>query len=221
MSMSELDQKPLLEEKLNKNPMKQFKIWFDEVECSGVITEVNVAVLTTVDKDLMPHSRCMKILDFNKKGFIIYTHLYSDKVKQFTQNPNVSLLFPWVDINRKVIINGTVKKIMNDKKSEMHFDKNNDWWAKIGTLINKKSSKVASRKIIDDKFSKLLTKYNDDSEYINKPDHIGIFRIIPTSIEFFQGRSCKPAKTPRTFSYSDRIKYTKHGSKWSMHRYWS
>ena len=216
-----LDQTPLLDEKLNKNAMKQFKTWFNEAKSSGMITDVDVAVLTTVDKDSVPHARCMTITDFNKKGFIIFTSLYSDKVKHFTQNPNVSLLLPWIDINRQVIINGTVKK-MNDKKSEMYFDKFN-WWNKFGTAINKQSSKVASRKIIDDKFNKILTKYNDDSVHIKKPDHMCAFRIIPHSIEFFQGRSYKPTETRRTFGYADRIKYTKDkdGSKWSMARFWA
>ena len=56
-----LDKTPLLEEKLNKNAMKQFKTWFDEAESSGAIAEVDAAVLTTVDKELVPHSRCMTI----------------------------------------------------------------------------------------------------------------------------------------------------------------
>lgn len=216
-----LDQTPLLEENLNKNAMKQFKIWFDEAESSGMIAEVDAAVLTTVDKELVPHSRCMKILDFNKKGFIFITSLSSQKVEHFTQNSNVTLLFPWTDINRQVIINGTVKK-MNDEKSEMYWDKGFNFWVKIGMLINKQSSRVASRQTIEKKFSK-LTKYNDDSMHIKKPDHMCAFRIIPHSIEFFQGRSYKPTKTRRTFSYADRIKYTKDkdGSKWSMNRYWS
>jgi len=217
-----LDQMPLLEENLNKNAMKQFKTWFDEAESSGVITEVDAAVLTTVDKDSVPHARYMKILDFNKKGLIFITSLYSDKVEHFTQNPNVTLLYPWTDINRQVIINGTIKK-MNDKKSKMYFD-NFSWWGKVGATINKQSSKVASRHIIEEKFNKLLTKYNNDSSvHIKKPDHICAFRIIPQSIEFFQGRSYKPTETRRTFSYADRIKYTKDkdGSKWSMARFWA
>jgi pyridoxamine 5'-phosphate oxidase len=161
----------------------------------------------------------MPIIDFNKKGFIFNISLSSDKVKHFTQNSNVTLIFPWTDINRQVIINGTVKK-MNDKKSEMYFDKRN-FLCKIGMLINNQSSKVASRKIIEKKFSKFIAKYKDDSAHIKKPDHMSAFRIIPQSIEFFQGRSSNPDVTKRIFSYSDRIKYTKHGSKWSMHRYWS
>jgi pyridoxamine 5'-phosphate oxidase len=217
----DIDQMPLLEEKMNKSAMKQFKTWFDEAESSGMITEVDAAVLSTVDKDLVPHSRYMKILDFNKNGLIFVTSLSSKKVEQFTQNPNVTLLYTWSELNRQVIINGTVKK-MNDKKSEMYFDKLNRW-GKVGAIINKQSSKVASRKIIDDKFSKFLTKYNYDSVHIKKPDHMCAFMIIPQSIEFFQGRSCKPAETPRTFSYSDRIKYTKDkdGSKWNITRLWS
>lgn len=223
MSMKKLDQIPFLEEELNKNPMNQFKTWFNEAKSSGMITEVDAAVLTTVDKDSVPHARCMKILDFNKKGLIFITSLSSDKVEHFTQNPNVTLLYPWTDINRQVIINGTVNK-MNDKKSEMYFDKLT-WWGKVGAtaIINKQSSKVASRKIIDDKFNKILTKYNDDSVHIKKPDHMCAFMIIPQSMEFFQGRSCKPTETRRTFSYSDRIKYTKDkdGSKWNITRLWS
>lgn len=217
-----LDQTPLLEENLNKNAMKQFKTWFNEAEISGMITEVDAAVLTTVDKELVPHSRCMKILDFNKKGFIFITSLSSQKVEHFTQNSNVSLLFPWTDVNRQVSINGTIKK-MNDEKLEMYWDKGFNFWVKIGMLINKQSSRVASRKIIDDKFNKILNKYNDDSEHIKKPDHMCAFIIIPHSIEFFQGRSYKPTETRRTFGYADRIKYTKDkdGSKWSMARFWA
>lgn len=219
MESIELAQTPLLEENLNKNAMKQFKKWFEEAKRSGVISEVDAAILTTVDKDLVPHARYMKIIDFTKKGFIIFTSLYSDKVEHFTQNPNVSLVLPWVDSNRQIIINGTVKK-MNDEKSEMYFD-NFNWWGKFGAIINNQSSKVASRKIIEKKFSKFIAKYKDDSAHIKKPDHMRAFIIIPQSIEFFQGRSYKPAETPRTFGYSDRIKYTKDGSKWSIARYWS
>ncbi len=227
----DLDQTPLLEENLNKNAMKQFKSWFDESESSGMIADVNVAVLSTVDQDCIPHSRCITIIDFNKKGFIFNTSLSSNKVKHFTQKSNVSLLFPWVDLNRQVIINGTIKK-MNDKKSKMYFDKRN-FLCKVGMTINKQSSKVASRKIIDDTFIKHLTKYNNDGVHIKKPDHICAFRIIPQSIEFFQGRSLNPDVHvdkkifnpdvhvhKRIFNYFDRLRYVKHGSKWSITRFW-
>lgn len=215
----DLDQTPLLEENLNKNAMKQFKTWFDEVESSGMIADVNVAVLSTVDQCCIPNSRCITIIDFNKKGFIFITSLSSQKVKEFTQNSNVTLLFPWTDINRQVIINGTVKK-MNDEKSEMYFGTCN-FLHKVGMTINKQSSEVvASRKIIDDTFNKNLTKYNDDSVHIKKPDHICAFRIIPQSIEFFQSRSLNPDVTKRIFNYFDRLRYVKHGSKWSITRFW-
>jgi pyridoxamine 5'-phosphate oxidase len=217
--MSELAQTPLLEENLNKNAMKQFKTWFYEAESSGVIADVNVAVLSTVDEELVPHSRCMTIIDFNKKGFIFNTSLSSQKVKHFTQNSNVTLVFPWTGLNRQVIINGTVKK-MNDKKSEMYFDKRN-FLCKIGMTTNKQSSKVvASRKIIDDTFNKKLTKYNNDGVHIKKPDHICAFIIIPQSIEFFQSRSLNPDVTKRIFNYFDRLRYVKDGSKWSITRFW-
>ena len=220
----DLSQKPLLEEDLNKNAMKQFKSWFDEAKSSGVITEVEAAVLTTVDKDSKPRSRSMKILEFNKRGFIFITSLSSDKVKQFTQNPNVSLVFSWIDVNRQVIVNGTVKK-MNDEKSEMYVDKYSNFWGKVGMTINKQSSKVDSRQTIETMFNKNITKYNgDNSVYIKPPKHMCAFMIIPQSMEFFQSRSYKHpenTKVRRTWGYSDRIKYTKKGSKWSIVRYWA
>ena len=82
---------------------------------------------------------------------------------------------------------------------------------------------IASRDIIDNKFNQLLAKYRNDGVHIKKPDHTYVFMIVPQSIEFFQGRSCKPAETPRIFSHSDKIRYTKNSncSKWSIVRYWA
>ena len=75
---------------LNKNPMIQFKIWFEELNKKN---DFNAFILSTFSKLNGVHSRVVLLKDFDKNGFVFYTNYNSLKAKQIDENNDVSMCF--------------------------------------------------------------------------------------------------------------------------------
>ncbi|GLU16110.1 hypothetical protein SLE2022_325600 [Rubroshorea leprosula] len=82
----------LLEEQLEANLIDQFPKWFDDAVAAG-LQEPNAMSLSTTSKDGDP-----------------YTNYDSQKARQLSENPNVSVLFYWEGLHRQVRVEGSVQK---------------------------------------------------------------------------------------------------------------
>ena len=171
------------EEHVLKNPFKQFEKWFQEALDSKIV-EPTAMVLSTVDQENQPFQRTVLLKTFTEDGFVFYTNYQSRKAKQIAGNHKVSLLFPWYELERQVCITGKVEKVATSESLRYFLSRPRG--SQLGAWVSNQSEVITSRSILETKLAQMKQKFKEGK--IPLPDHWGGYRVIPDSIEFWQGR---------------------------------
>lgn len=196
--------KSLAETEVAKDPFAQFSIWWEEAVQSAIV-EVNAMALSTVSPEGRPSSRIVLLKGYNEEGFVFFTNYTSDKGKHIEQNQHVSLLFFWKELERQVRIEGTVAKIAAEE-SDAYFN-SRPVGSRLGAWASPQSQKIADRAILNQELEKITALFHEQE--IPRPPHWGGYRVQPTKIEFWQGRSSR---------LHDRILYEQVDQQWQISR---
>ncbi|PLY05067.1 MAG: pyridoxamine 5'-phosphate oxidase [Arcobacter sp.] len=177
----EYAKKGLNEEDLNINPIKQFELWFNQA-IDVNLREPNAMVLATVGNDMMPSTRTVLLKIFDETGFVFFSNYKSKKARDIEQNPKASVLFPWLDLDRQVKIEGNIEKISS--KASLKYFLSRPKGSQIGAWVSHQSEVVSSRSILEAKFNEIKNKFVKGE--IPFPDFWGGYILKPTKIEFWQ-----------------------------------
>lgn len=194
----------LLETNVEKNPIDQFSIWFQEALHSKIL-EANAMTLATSGKSGLASARIVLLKSFDLKGFIFFTNYESRKGKEIQETKKGSLLFFWDALERQVRIEGKLKKI-STKDSEEYFH-SRPFESQVGAIASSQSKVLKSREDLEKKYEALLIQYKDKK--VPMPKHWGGYILEPSKIEFWQGRPSR---------LHDRILYSKNKTGWKIER---
>lgn len=195
----------LLESQVDKNPIVQFQKWFDEA-VSAKVQEPNAFILSTAMVDFKPSARVMLLKGVEDGGFVFFTNHGSRKGKELTWNPYAAMVFLWLSQARQVRVEGRVEKISEEESIKYFHSRPRE--SQLGAWVSEQSAVIENREVLDKKYAELEKKY--EGKEIPKPDYWGGFRVLPATVEFWQGRISR---------LHDRIKYTLHADNhWSIER---
>jgi pyridoxamine 5'-phosphate oxidase len=169
------------------NPFLQFEKWFEEVMQSDVL-EPNAMTLATVSKSGQPSARIVLLKAFDERGFVFYTNYHSMKGQEMAKNPKVALVFLWLELQRQVRIEGRVEKVSEEET--LAYFRSRPRGSQIGAYASPQSQVIKDRTILEENVSRLNKEY-ENAEALPLPDFWGGYRVIPTKIEFWQGRSSR------------------------------
>ena len=195
--------KSLDSKELNFDPIAQFKIWLQEALASEVL-ELNAMTLSTIGLDGSPNGRIVLLKEVDH-GFVFFTNYQSEKGKELEISGKASLTFFWAELERQVRIKGVVSKILESQSDEYFFSR--PIGSQIGAWTSPQSQKIESREILDQR--QLEVEMRFQREPMIRPAHWGGYRLIPSSVEFWQGRPSR---------LHDRICYKIGNDGWSMDR---
>lgn len=164
--------------------LEQFRRWLAEVVAAG-LTEPNAMVLATAAPSGRPSARTVLLKAVDERGFVLYTNLESRKGREAAANPWASLVFPWIELQRQVIVGGAVERV-DDAQADAYFA-SRPHGAKLGALSSPQSRAVASRAVLDDARAELGRRYPEGTP-VPRPGHWGGLRVVPDEVEFWQGR---------------------------------
>jgi pyridoxamine 5'-phosphate oxidase len=173
----------LSEKDIAKDPFRQFEKWFQEVEAAK-LNEPNAAVLSTAAKDGRPSSRMVLLKGIDGRGFVFFTNYDSRKGRELEANPRASFLFPWAALERQVIVEGAVTKVAREE-SEAYFH-SRPRASQLAAWASPQSSIISGRAALDEAMKATEKKYTGVEAPL--PPHWGGFRIVPETVEFWQGR---------------------------------
>jgi pyridoxamine 5'-phosphate oxidase len=194
----------LLETDVANDPVSQFGKWWNEA-INSKIDEVNAMTLATCTKQGFPSARIVLLKGYTNEGFIFYTNYQSHKGREIEQNPNVSLVFFWKELERQVRIEGTTGKI-SEEESNAYFSSRPEG-SKIGAWASPQSRPIADRQWIEESYLKYSEQFKETE--IRRPPHWGGYIVKPNIVEFWQGRSSR---------LHDRLQYTKQQNGWKIER---
>jgi pyridoxamine 5'-phosphate oxidase len=167
---------------LDKNPFKQFEVWFNDAINENLI-EPNAFTLATVGADMMPSVRTVLLKYFSEKGFVFFTNYDSKKAKQIENNPKVAALFTWLALERQVKIEATVEKV--SKVDSLKYFLSRPKGSQLGAWVSRQSEVISSRALLEQKFEEMKNKFLNKE--IPFPSFWGGYIIKPIRIEFWQG----------------------------------
>lgn len=171
---------------LDANPIRQFKLWFDDAVacCPADWFEPNAMTLSTSDRGGRVTSRTVLLKQFDERGFTFFTNYESDKGRQIAGNPRVCLLFHWPYQGRQIRIDGTADRTSREVSSTYFHSRPRG--SQIGAVVSAQSRVAPPRPELDRQFELLNQRYRD--EPIPVPEQWGGYLVTPDRMEFWQGR---------------------------------
>jgi pyridoxamine 5'-phosphate oxidase len=195
----------LLEADIATDPFVQFGRWWDDA-LKSELDEVNAMTLATASSAGQPDARIVLLKSYTDDGFVFFTNYSSRKGRELAENPKACLVFFWKELERQVRITGSVEKVSASESDE--YFKSRPAGSKVGAWASPQSTVIESRETIEQNILQYQQKF--ESAEIERPPHWGGYIVIPTVIEFWQGRPSR---------LHDRLQYSKmQDGSWKIER---
>ena len=189
---------------MRTTPFEQFSLWMDQALEAGIIDPTAMSV-ATVDPEGKPWQRMVLLKGFDERGFVFYTNLGSRKASDITSNPQVSLQFPWLQLDRQVIVGGMAERLADNENSD--YFKSRPISSQLAAWASEQSSPIASREVLEAQFNAVQQRF--ESGEVPLPEFWGGYRIVPREFEFWQGGENR---------LHDRFSFQRDGDSWIISR---
>ena len=190
---------------IENNAIKQFGKWWDDA-VNSQIDEVNAMTIATATNEGKPSARIVLLKGFDKRGFVFFSNYDSHKGKELISNPQACMVFFWKELERQIRIEGIIEKVSSEESDAYFLSRPVS--SQIGAWSSPQSSVILNRKVLEDNVTRYSQQFS--TEQLVRPDNWGGYRLKPTLIEFWQGRSSR---------LHDRLQYTlQDDATWKIER---
>lgn len=194
----------LTEDELAPDPFAQFGRWLTEALAAG-LPEPNAMVVATADAVGQPSARMVLLKGYDAGGFVFYTNYLSRKGAEIAVNPRASLVFPWLALERQVIVVGDVERV--DAAECDAYWGTRPRGSQLGAWASEQSAPM-DRARLEQRYAAAERRWPGDAP-IPRPSHWGGLRVLPRTVEFWQGRPNR---------LHDRLRYARADLGWQVER---
>jgi pyridoxamine 5'-phosphate oxidase len=181
----------------------QLARWFADAVAAD-LHEPNAVVLATSTPAGRPSARTVLLKAFDERGLTVYTNYGSRKGRELTDNPYASMVVPWTDLQRQVVICGSVERTSAEESAAYFVTRPPG--AQLSAWASRQSTVIPSREDLVRRRAELEQRFGEN---IPVPDFWGGFRLVPDTVEFWQGRPDR---------LHDRLQFRREGDAWVVER---
>ena len=192
------------EKTIDRDPIKQFQLWFNDAFAAGLPLP-EAMTLATATPDGRPAARMVLLKQVDHDGFVFFTNYRSAKAEQLDANPYAALVFYWAKLDRQVRVEGSIVKTSAQESCD--YFKTRPRESQIGAWASAQSQAISSRDVLEQRAQELEAMYSDRE--VDCPDYWGGYRLRPERIEFWKSRIGR---------LHDRILYQRDPFGWSISR---
>jgi pyridoxamine 5'-phosphate oxidase len=199
----------LAEQDLAATWHEQFARWFaDAVSLgeAGGLPDANAMVVATADPQGRPSARTVLLKGFDARGLTFFTNYESRKGAEARANPHASAVFPWYALHRQVVVVGAVEPVER-AVTEQYFA-SRPRGSQLGAWASPQSTVIADRAVLERSWDEAAARFPEGAP-VPPPPHWGGFRLVPESVEFWQGRASR---------LHDRLRYRGTDDGWIVER---
>jgi pyridoxamine 5'-phosphate oxidase len=178
-----LNEKGFAEADADPNPFDQFREWYVVVLAHNV-DRADAMTLATADTDGKPSARMVLLKGFDERGFLFFTSYDGRKARELEANPSAALVFYWKEVDRQVRIEGRVERV-SAAESDAYFQ-TRPWLSRVSAAISPQSEVIPGRRFLEERAAEMI--HRCPNQDMPRPVNWGGYRVVPTAIEFWQGR---------------------------------
>ena len=190
--LSESDLAPTWHEQLDR--------WLAD---AAPVRELNAMVVSTVSDEGRPSSRNVLLKGADARGLVFFTNLGSRKATEALGQSWVALCLPWVDLERQVLVEGTVSQVSRAESEAYWVTRPRD--SQLGAWASRQSTLV-TRAELEARMAAAAERF---PSAVPLPEFWGGLRVAPVTVEFWQGRQSR---------LHDRLRYRLNGKEWVVER---
>jgi pyridoxamine 5'-phosphate oxidase len=164
-----------------RRPLWRIVAWI----AGGELPEQNAAALATATPDGRPSARMVLVKSASDEGFVFYTNYLSRKAVEIEANPRAALLFHWPWPPRQVRIEGAVSRL-SAEESDAYW-RSRPRGAQLAAAASEQSAPIADRAALLEKLARIGREH--EGRDVPRPLTWGGYRVVPDSIEFWQGQA--------------------------------
>ncbi|MGI9293933.1 MAG: pyridoxamine 5'-phosphate oxidase [Pseudomonadales bacterium] len=172
----------LVGESVSENPFDQFRLWMDQAIESD-ISDPTAMCVATAGENGRPWQRMVLLKSFDECGFVFYTNLASRKARDIAANRGVSLHFPWLKLDRQVIIGGHAEKLSRTEVLRYFLKRPKE--SQLAAWASRQSNRINTRQALETQFIQMREKFSKGE--VPVPSFWGGYRVVPEEFEFWQG----------------------------------
>jgi len=172
------------ESDIDPDPFVQFDRWMRDA-LDAKLRMPNEMTLATADEEGRPAARIVLLKGVDERGFTFFTNYESRKGKHLATNPNAALVFFWAELERQVDIAGQVERVSVEESKAYWRTRPPE--SRRAAWASRQSEVIQNRFELEKHVQEMEKRWPDDAD-IPLPPFWGGFRLIPESIEFWQGR---------------------------------
>ncbi len=166
------------------DPIEQIESWLAAwTELSP--DEPTAVVLATAGIDGGASARNVLLRGLDERGLTFFTSYESRKASEMERDQRASLLFSWVPVRRQIHVIGTVGPV-DRRESEAYFA-TRPRGSPLAAWASTQSAVLPDRAALEERFAEADARF--DGAPVPCPPHWGGYRLVPDSVELWQGRS--------------------------------
>lgn len=165
------------------DPIVQFERWLQAALDAGLPLP-NAMTLATVSAAGAPSARIVLLKGIEAGCFVFYTNYESRKGRELALQPQACLVFLWSSLERQVRVEGSVEMVP-DSVSDQYWH-GRPLGARHSAWASAQSATVANRGALETELAAMRERHGEAPP---RPAHWGGYRVVPHTIEFWQGRA--------------------------------